>query len=524
MLSRRGFLKGSISTGVLLSPMLKTLAGEERRLLDYFDCGVASGEPTPEGVIIWTRVPQYARGVSGTEVFYEVATTSDFKPFSLVSRGSVITTERWDHTVNIKLGGLRPYTYYYYRFYTTTGYTSEIGRTKTAPEPDQDIKVKFATLSCQDYIAGFYTVYQNLINEDLDFCVHLGDFIYEGITSSKLFHPARIDIIGEAFLLEQYRAKYRLYLSDPMLREARRLFPFIHVWDDHEVKDDYAGTDLLILDRARQGHQAYAEYLPIDLKDRLSNNLSPQMTRSLRFGSQVDIIAMDLRANRDIMPCKSHILSRGCDGMLDEKLSTLGKSQRTWVKDTLSTSGANWKFLLSSVMFMPFKILPDTNLLKVVHGFFTSVAMAHKGIYINFDAWDGYPAERFDLTQHIYNEGIQNVVVCSGDIHSAFGASIYADPEDVKSPLVAHEITTPSITSRSMSDVALGINLDKIGLDTLFMKANKHMKYAYLKHHGYSLFEVTQNATIVDLVGVSTTAQMYADRVLLKRSVLSPTL
>jgi phosphodiesterase/alkaline phosphatase D-like protein len=243
MLNRRCLLKGVLATpAVILGGRLASCWAQTPLSADY---GVASGDPRPDQVVLWTRVPEAAQASAGEAIAvqYQVATSSSFAPGTIAVQGEVATDSSADYTVKVTAGGLTPATSYYYRFWTATGYQGIVGRSKTAPatEAHPDL-ISFAFVSCQAFTDGFYTVFARLAQEDVDFCVHLGDTIHEQGSSVVEAHSVREDPIEEATSLAAYRQKYQLYLSGPNLREVRRRFPWVVLGDDHELFDDYAGT------------------------------------------------------------------------------------------------------------------------------------------------------------------------------------------------------------------------------------------------------------------------------------------
>jgi alkaline phosphatase D len=247
MLSRRSLLKGVLVTP--LAFVANKLAAAPTNPLFADDYGVASGDPQSDRVVLWTRVPEVAQRPFGevVAVSYQVATTADFSSGSIAAEGELQTSGSADYTVKVVADGLAPATPYYYRFRSDTGYQSVVGQTKTAPLPDAHLQtISFAFVSCQNFTQGFYTVYAHLAREQVDFCVHLGDNIYEAGHVGFEHGYVQEDNIGDgqATDLGTYRQKYQLYLSDPYLREVRRRFPWIVLWDDHELVNNYAGPQV----------------------------------------------------------------------------------------------------------------------------------------------------------------------------------------------------------------------------------------------------------------------------------------
>jgi len=508
MTNRRSVLQAALTVpAALILP-----AAGAATITDY---GVASGEPRPNGVVIWTRVPEFAQTptVNGT---YKVSLSPDLS--NPVITGSFSTTATVDYTVKIQVTGLAPFTRYYYGFTTTTGYTSVIGRTKTAPaENAQPAQISFAWFSCQDYTQGFYTVYANLVAQDnVDFCVHLGDNIYETGAANFQQGQVRIDNIGggEAKTLAEYREKYKLYLSDPNLREARRLFPFISLWDDHEVYNDYFGPGVGRDDpnRQRAGYQAFLEYntaLPV-VPLSVSNPPSVQMYRKFVFGSLMEMFVLDERQYRFGPPCSRSYFTPGCVNLIDPnpfgpQRTMLGDAQKSWFKTNLNASTRKWKMVLNEVMMQEFK-LANIGLFKgVPEKLFKTPQAINLGLYLNLDAWDGYPDERTELLQFMLGNNIKNVVFCTGDIHNCYAAELRPDFQAPNTPAAAVEVVGGSVSSAGVTEIA-GSDLTLVGRPILY-SANPSMKYLDLKSHVFTRMVVTPQNVTVTYEAVNTVIQ-----------------
>ncbi|WP_437968810.1 alkaline phosphatase D family protein [Sorangium sp. So ce260] len=346
MLKRRDFLRATLVTaGALAAPacggdpeIVNPVAGEpepERELADgsaYFPQSVASGDPRPGSVVLWARVQD---GEEDLDVEVEVATDAGFTQRVALDAGlaRVKALAKHDHCVKVKVRGLSAGTVYYYRFVYVkgdTGYVSRVGRTKTAPAEEADVKVRFAYVSCQDYIGRFYNTYLALAEEELDFFVHLGDYIYE-TTGDPSFQSAggrRIDFtdaagaiaFGEgdsayhaARSLSNYRELYRAYRSDANLQKVHESFPMIATWDDHEFSNDAFGATATYFDdrkdetdvaRRKAANQAWFEYQPVDYGDDAEQDPGAPLPDDFRiyrdfvFGRHVHLVMTDLRSYR----------------------------------------------------------------------------------------------------------------------------------------------------------------------------------------------------------------------------------
>ncbi len=198
----------------------------------------------------------------------------------------------------------------------------------------------------------------------------------------------------------------------------------------------------------------------------------------------------------------------------------LGARQKEWLKDAMSNSSALWKLVLTSTMFAPFKLINQKELIGIASKQLKNLFLQTKGFYLNFDAWDGFPRERLELTEFLYSEKIRNVVFCSGDIHSAFSSNIHLDPNDLRSPRIAKEITTSSLCSKNFADHALGLNLEKLGISQLILKANPHMTFGNFTQHGYTVFQLDEQGCSIDRIAVVSINKAYSPSFLLSRDFI----
>ena len=527
MLSRRSLLQGMLAGPIVLvsgrwvssqtSPPFST------------DYGVASGDPRPDAIVLWTRVPESAQRPmgDGLVVHYEIATSLSFSPASIVGEGDVVTDGAADYTVKVRAGGLIPSTRYYYRFSTATGYQSVVGRTKTAPAPeDHPAAVSFAFVSCQNFTQGFYPVLAHLAQDQVDFCVHLGDHIYE--TGHAGYEPGfvREDTIGggRATDLPTYRQKYQLYLSDIHLREVRRRFPWIVLWDDHELFNNYAGAQVSQESPARQrdAYTAFLEYMPIlpPASPSTDGSLRVQLYRQFAFGDLLDLFALDERQYRDGVVCQRDMVVTSCPELEEPTRTMLGDAQRGWLQAALRVSTAQWKCLLNEVMMMRLALIHQdmTSAEHLPISVLRQPAAIAEDVYVNLDAWDGYPAERTALLQFIADQGIRNVVVCTGDLHNCFAGVLRPDFQDPASPAVAVECVGGSVSSFGAAEL-LGRDLTTLARQ-LIPPMNPHVKYLDLTYHVYTKVVVTPEAMDIRYIAVNTVAQPTSPAFLLQRFIV----
>jgi alkaline phosphatase D len=460
-------------------------------------------------------------------VHYQVATSPDFSTVSLAAEGGVDTDSSIDYTVKVMADGLTPATRYYYRFYSDTDYHSVVGETKTAPAPAMHPQtVSFAFVSCQNFTEGFYTVYAHLAREQIDFCVHLGDNIYEvGHVGFKGGY-VREDAIGggEATDLTTYRQKYRLYLSDPHLREVRRRFPWIVLWDDHELFDNYAGPQVSEYDpqRQRDAYRAFLEYMPVQPIEPLSPDdlLHVQLYRQLAFGDLLEVFALDERQYRDGIVCDGNLLMPGCPELEDPTRTLLGETQKQWLQSSLQASQAQWKCLLNAVMMMRFAVLNQrgTTTERLPLAILQSPAAIDQDVYVNLDAWDGYPSERTQLLQFIADQTLRNVIVCTGDSHNCYAGVLRPDFKEPSSPAVAVECVGGSVSSFGVTEV-VGRDITALARQ-LVPRVNPHIMYLDLKHHVYTKVVVSPTQIDIQYIAVRTVVQPTSTTFLLQRFIV----
>ncbi len=484
--SRRGFLAGAggaAAAALLTGPTAFAARPHKRPSLrgGKFAEGVLSGDPTPDGATVWTRLSD-VEGHGTVEL--EVARDRGFH--KVAARGLIRTSPGLNYSVKSRVVNLRPYEEYYYRF-TTRGSESPIGRFRTALPPDSRQPVRFAFWSCQDYTFGLFNAHRLLADEDIDFVVNLGDYIYAEayFSAGDGVGGIRTDPIGFSETLEQYRAKYALYRTDPALRHMHSLFPMISIWDDHEVEDNYAGgagptgglAPELRYSTARQAaaYRAFFDSMPTYGAKGPGNN---RIYRGMRFGKTVDLLLLDQRQYRADQPCGDAQVGPACAD-LDAPRNFLGRRQMNFAKKRLASSQAAWKVIANQVMVMP-TIYPGGN-------------------YIGFDSWQGYPRERHELLQHLRRKKVEDVVFVTGDIHTFVAGDVRVDKDDKKP--VATEFVGGSISSPGLGEGGGGIlpgadpnnpNTPESIID-LLKSTNPWAVDAEFDHHGYGLVEATQS-------------------------------
>jgi len=436
-MTRRSFLKASAALLYLAWQKTAHAGPVVRRpvLSDYpFRLGVASGDPDHHSVVLWTRLapkPLEGGGMpqEPVEVRWEVARDESFR--HIVRKGTAIADPAWAHSVHVEVTGLQPDRWYWYRFFVGLD-ASPIGRTWTAPAPAAEPDpIRFAFASCQHYEQGLYTAYEHMVREDLDFILHLGDYIYEDGVSR---HAIRQHDGPEVFTLEQYRNRYALYKSDPALQAAHAAAPWIVTWDDHEVDNNYAGMIpearsagiLPFAERRAHAYKAYFEHMPLRPSARPNGPWLP-LHRRLAFGRLLRLFVLDTRQYRTDQPCGDG-RKAPCPEALDPRATLLGPVQKRWLMTGLEQSDARWNALAQQIMMARVD------------------RKAGPGEAYSMDQWPGYEFERRTLLEHIFRTGRMNTVVLTGDIHSHWANELPA-LADTDAPCAAVEFVGSSISS-----------------------------------------------------------------------------
>jgi alkaline phosphatase D len=438
MVTRRSLLAGGAATLLATRP-LPALSVPSRLPGDVFTLGVASGDPLPYSVVLWTRLapdPLVGGGMPPVPVSvqWELAEDENFQ--RVVQRGTEQAVPGSAHSVHAEPRGLRPSTSYFYRF-RAADQISPVGRTRTAPDqrssPEQ---LRFAFVSCQDWQGGFYSAYRGIAEEDLDFVVHLGDYIYEYAPrpgAPRQHHGPELDS------LESYRNRHALYRTDADLRAAHAAHPFVLTWDDHEVDNNYAsdipentagpsqGSSAEFLNRRARAYQAYYEHLPLRRRQR---PMGPNalLYRRLRFGDLAKLSVLDTRQYRTDQPCGDGVKPR-CAAALDPAATMTGPIQERWLLNGLDGSSARWNVIAQQTMFAEYDVA------------------AGPAKAFNLDQGDGYVAARNRILSFLAQRRPANPIVLSGDIHSSWVHDLKTDFTNPGSPTIGTEFVGTSISS-----------------------------------------------------------------------------
>jgi alkaline phosphatase D len=486
---RRRFLRHTWS-GVAASLSLSLLPGQQlfaaRRFRDNpFTLGVASGDPTPDGIVLWTRlapepVDPASLGRRAIPVGWRVA--RDHAMRHVVARGSAFAPSELAHSVHVEVDGLLPGRDYFYQF-NTGGEESSVGHFRTAPRAhDLAREVRFAFATCQDWPSGYYTAYRDMMKNDLDLVLHLGDYTYEyaigsstgrGIPPPEGFELETVD-------LRTYRLRHTLYKLDPDLQAVHALFPFAVIWDDHEVQNDYSGLapewsspSPEFTARRAAAYQAYYEHMPIRL--RVAQQPAPglRIYRRLAWGRLAEFTMLDDRQYRTDNPCGDGEQLR-CDEALTGNYTMLGRQQERWLGRGFRESTARWNIVAQQLLI---------------------AQLEHATIQPNWfwqDAWDGYPLARQRLLEEVVDADVRNPVFLTGDWHSTFVNDLKLDFKDPNAATVATEFVTPALTTG-------GDGTPYGPYYAPMIPFNPHIKYYEGDRRGYFKARVTPQRMQLDL-------------------------
>ncbi|SFC73908.1 alkaline phosphatase D family protein [Streptomyces aidingensis] len=497
----------------LLTPGPARAAGQDPRSdtgNPVFRHGVASGDPLPDGILLWTRVTPVPEALPGsgagpdTPVRWEIAEDEAFT--AVRASGTVTATAAADHTVRADVRGLRPATTYWYRFTTGGGaaaVVSPTGRTRTAPADGAAVPgLRFGVVSCSNYEAGYFAAYRHLAaRRDLDAVLHLGDYLYEYGTGQYPARPVRAHLPAHEILtLGDYRMRHAHYRSDPDLRALHAAHPVIAVWDDHESANDAWSGGAENHDPATEGDwqrrranatRAYFEWMPV------RPAAEGTVFRRLRFGSLADLHLLDLRSFRDRQAAAG-------DAAVDDPDRTItGRAQLDWLTAGLGASGARWQLIGTSVMISPmaFGSVPSYLLRPIAE----CLGLPSGGLALNTDQWDGYTADRRRLLRHLHAGSLTSTVFLAGDIHMHWANAVPLEAATYPhSPAVATEFVVSSVTSDNVDDI-LGVPPQTVSLvaAAAIRAANRHVSWVDLDSHGYGVLDLTERHTQMDYYAVS---------------------
>ncbi|MFD7970305.1 alkaline phosphatase D family protein [Streptomyces clavifer] len=515
--SRRTVVRAAAATAVA-APVLAaaTATGARAATVPAFLHGVASGDPLPDGVLLWTRVTPGPDAVPGsglgadTPVVWEIAEDRAFT--RIAARGAAVARASADHTVKADVRGLRPATAYWFRFSAAPGGSpgghgvlSPVGRTRTAPAAASAAPgIRFGVVSCANWEGGWFSPYRHLAaRSDLDAVLHLGDYIYEYASGS---YPTQDTVVRphapahEILTLSDYRTRHGTYKTDADLQSLHAAHPVIAIWDDHEFANDAwsggaenhtPGTEGAWAARVAAAKQAYFEWMPVRA------STEGTVYRRLRFGSLAELHLLDLRSFR------SEQASVGNGAVDDPERSVTGRAQLDWLKSGLAASDAVWKLVGTSVMISPvaFGALPAHLLAPLAE----LLGLPGEGLAVNVDQWDGYTDDRKELISHLRDRSVTNTVFLTGDIHMAWANDVPVKAATYPlSASAATEFVVTSVTSDNLDDILrVAPGTVSVVATAAVRAANRHVKWIDMDSHGYGVLDVTAERSQMDYYVVS---------------------
>lgn len=440
-----------------------------------FSLGVASGDPLPHGVVLWTRLAPTPIDGGGMDwipydVHWEVASDDQFG--QIVQTGTALASPELVHSVHVEVTGLEPAREYFYRFMAGSD-VSPIGRTKTAPALGATVdSMRFGFASCSNFEHGYFAAYRDMARQNYDLIFHLGDYIYEYEANDYLVRDDENirQVPGEeTATLPEYRNRFALYHTDPDLQAAHASAPWMVTWDDHEfdnnyadeISEEYVPSDSFLQRRA-DAYQAYYEHMPLRPSS-LPVGPDMQLYRRLTYGALAEFNVLDTRQYRDDHPCGDGVFPR-CPAAFDPSTTLLGPNQERWVLQNLSNSEATWNVLAQQVMMADME-----------------QGAGEEEQYYN-DAWAGYPLARNRILSHIMSRAVSNPVVLTGDIHTSWANDLKADWAEPDSATIGTEYICTSITAGGLEPATFFEE---------YVQQTPHVKFFDPRHGGYTSVELT---------------------------------
>jgi alkaline phosphatase D len=493
-MQRRDLLKIAGASAALLGLPSVGLA-KQAWSVDPFSLGIASGSPTSNSLVLWTRLGTPALEAAGlttkpVAVTWQLAHDQQFS--RVVATGVVQATAALGHSVHAEVAGLEPGRAYFYRFIAGAA-NSTTGRTRTFPAPNADVKrLRLAYASCQQWGNGYYSAYRHMLAENLDFVLFLGDYVYEYPASRPV--EIRPTTGGWITTLAGYRSRYELHKSDPDLQAIHAAYPWLVTWDDHEVQNDYASTHEGLsgtpvenfMARRRAAYQAFYENMPVT-RASFAKLLDGQgdeakVFGSVSFGRLATLYTLDDRQHRDLQACtpnnrpgSARIDPSKCDSLNQPQRTLLGNAQERWLSQQFASARSRWNLIGQQTLFGR-------------RNFSTTGAQL-----IRNDGWDGYPAARRRLTDSMMQTRLSNPIVLGGDIHENWVGHVLSDYNNPDCEAIGVEFCGTSITSLSSTTPAqLAQQLE----------LNPHFMFANAASRGYGVVELTPTQLTTTLTAV----------------------
>ncbi len=438
---------------------------------DPFSLGVMSGDPSPDGFVLWTRLapePLNDGGMGAAAVEVQWIVAEDDAMRHIVKKGKTVASPALAHSVHVEVQGLKPQRPYWYRFKAGTAW-SPTGRAITSPRTGvMQPQLKFAFASCQHWEAGWWTAYEHMLADDPELVVHLGDYIYEGRIGTN---GVRKHNSAEIVSLSDYRNRHALYKTDPGIQKMHAHCPWILTWDDHEVDNNYAGdspedkeTRQEFLERRANAYQAYYEHMPLRISS-MPQGSKLQLYRKLQFGELAAFSVLDTRQYRTDQPCNDGTKAP-CEAVFDPSATILGDAQESWLKHTLAESPARWNIVANQVLMARIDRKPGPE------------------EAFSMDQWSGYEVCRDRMMRFLAERQPSNPIVVTGDIHSNWVSDLKVDWKDEKATVVGTEFIGTSISSG-------GDGVDEQPATADWYRENPHLKM-YNSRRGYVMVTVDQ--------------------------------
>ena len=461
-MTRRSFL--AAAAAAVGGSLVSCGTGASRLPDDPFNLGVASGDPSADGFVLWTRLALRPLEIGGgmapeaVKVLWEVAEDEQFTHG--VRSGDAPALPELAHSVHVEVSGLQPDRPYWYRFRVGDAW-SDVGRTRTTPAPGAaPARVRFGVASCNSFQDGHFTAFDHMLAENFDLVFHLGDYIYEGPSPAN---KVRKHLGPECMTLDAYRQRYAQYKTDPALRALHAAAPWVFTPDDHEFDNNCAGAIPELpkpgepkvstedfLKRRAAAYQAMYENMPLRLASR-PQGPDMQLYRKIAWGRLADFFVLDTRQYRTDQPSGDGNKPPAPE-QLDPNGSLMGAAQRDWLFDGLVRSGAGWNVLAQQVMTARVDRKPGD------------------GVLVSMDQWPGYEFERRRLLKHLHDRKILNAVALAGDIHTNWANDLIADFDGLDGRVVGTEFVGTSISSG-------GDGLEKPKDLDLILKDNPFVKF-----------------------------------------------
>ncbi|MGE0723595.1 MAG: alkaline phosphatase [Alphaproteobacteria bacterium] len=480
-MTSRPVTRRRVLAGIATLGPLAVLRSGRAQSVDPFALGVASGCPRPERIVLWTRlvVPGAPQAIPDMPVPVEWELAEDEQFRRIAARGTATAEPRFGHSVHVEPDGLSPSRWYWYRF-RALGAESPVGRTRTASERGTSPSwFRFAFASCQMYEHGHYAAYRHMAAQDLDLVVHLGDYIYELSWGNRKVRRHEGAVPTE---LWEFRDRYALYKGDPHLRAAHAAFPWLAIWDDHEVSNDHWRDgapnlrDPALFRRVRAAaYQAWWEHMPVPA------SMAPvegamRIHERYRFGDLLDLMLLDCRQHRSPPACRGG--TSDCDERTAADRTMLGAEQEAWLDRSLGEGGGRWTILAQPTLMAQ------------------QDRRAGPERAFRMDGWDGYPAARGRLLSSIHRHRPPNPVVIGGDVHAFWVADLKQDFDDPSAPTLASELVGSSISSEGPAEANV----------RAWLAENPHLKYGRGDKRGYVRLDLDPRRCRATFLGVDDVA------------------